>query len=165
MRTAKEALREIRNRLVYLYGKIDGTFDPPALKEVCEIADEGLADKDTSVGNAAAMREAFKKLDKELQFCEKNVNLGLGFSWEGLREHCQIVREILNDALSEPPRIVDAYTDWHDALKAAIAKCESWKPTACLECPWFVPHTTGACLMRRLYSEVKNESEVKGEQK
>lgn len=39
----REALKEIRSRLVYLYGRTDGTFDPPALKEVYEIADEALA--------------------------------------------------------------------------------------------------------------------------
>ena len=35
----REALNEIRSRLVYLYGHTDGTFNPPALKEVYEIAD------------------------------------------------------------------------------------------------------------------------------
>ena len=39
----RKALREIRDRLVYLYGKLDGTFSPPALKEICEIADDALA--------------------------------------------------------------------------------------------------------------------------
>lgn len=43
-RTPREALREIRNRLVYLYGKTDGTFSPPALKEVCGIAEDALAE-------------------------------------------------------------------------------------------------------------------------
>ena len=43
MRTPRQALREIRDRLRYLYGRMDGSFDQPALKEVCEIAEEGLA--------------------------------------------------------------------------------------------------------------------------
>lgn len=72
--------------------------------------------------NAAATREAFKKLDKELQFCEKNVNLGLGFSWEGLREHCQIVREILNDALSLPPRNCDRFNNEREMQFAFLAE-------------------------------------------
>lgn len=38
-----EALKEIRARLVYLYGRTDGTFNPPALKEVYEIADTALS--------------------------------------------------------------------------------------------------------------------------
>lgn len=38
-----EALKEIRARLVYLYGRKDGTFNPPALKEVYEIADTALS--------------------------------------------------------------------------------------------------------------------------
>ena len=43
-RTPREALREIRSRLVYLYGNIDGTFSPPALKEICGIAEDALAE-------------------------------------------------------------------------------------------------------------------------
>ena len=39
----REALKEIRSRLVYLYGRTDGTFNPPALKEVCGIIDDALA--------------------------------------------------------------------------------------------------------------------------
>ena len=38
-----DALNEIRSRLSYLYGHIDGTFDPPALKEVYEIAGTALS--------------------------------------------------------------------------------------------------------------------------
>ena len=41
-RTPKEALCEIADRLSYLFGKTDGTFDPPALKEIYEIACEAL---------------------------------------------------------------------------------------------------------------------------
>lgn len=43
-RTPREALREIRSRLVYLYGRTDGTFDPPALQEICGIAEDALAE-------------------------------------------------------------------------------------------------------------------------
>ena len=39
----REALMEIRSRLVYLYGMTDGTFNQPALKEVYEIADTALS--------------------------------------------------------------------------------------------------------------------------
>lgn len=65
--------------------------------------------------NIAAMREAFKKLDEELQFCERNVELGIGLALEGLREHCRIVREILKNALSEPSRNCDRYNDVEDS--------------------------------------------------
>ena len=65
-RTPKEALREIRNRIVYMYGNIDGTFNPPALKEVCEIADDAISspitEKSSAVGNAAALREALTEI-------------------------------------------------------------------------------------------------------
>lgn len=39
----REALKEIRARLVYLYGRIDGTFYPPALKQVYGIASTALS--------------------------------------------------------------------------------------------------------------------------
>lgn len=61
-------------------------------------------------GNAAAMREALKGLDEEMTFCERNVELGIGFALEGLREHCRIVRQILKSALSAPPRNCDVGT-------------------------------------------------------
>lgn len=61
----------------------------------------------TTVGNAAAIREALKGLDEEMTFCERNVELGIGFALEGLREHCRIVRQILNAALSSPARNCD----------------------------------------------------------
>ena len=43
IKAMREALNEIRSRLSYLYGHIDGTFDPPALKEIYEIAGTALA--------------------------------------------------------------------------------------------------------------------------
>ena len=43
IKAMREALNEIRSRLSYLYGHIDGTFDPPALKEVYEIAGTALS--------------------------------------------------------------------------------------------------------------------------
>jgi len=73
-RTPKEALREIRNRIVYMYGNIDGTFNPPALKEVCEIADDAISspitEKSPPVGNAAAMREALEKIYTCVDDCD-----------------------------------------------------------------------------------------------
>ena len=43
IKAMRDALNEIRSRLSYLYGHIDGTFDPPALKEVYEIAGTALS--------------------------------------------------------------------------------------------------------------------------
>ena len=39
----REALNEIRARLSYLYRRTDGTFNPPALKEIYEIAETAIA--------------------------------------------------------------------------------------------------------------------------
>lgn len=72
----REALKEIRARLVYLYGHIDGTFDPPALKEVCGIADEALAKppRNCDVGKANEQAERFKLFcnRRECITCELN---------------------------------------------------------------------------------------------
>ena len=38
--TAEETCKEIASRLFYLFGHMDGTFDPPALKEIFEMANE-----------------------------------------------------------------------------------------------------------------------------
>ena len=43
VKAMREALNEIRSRLSYLYERLDGTFDPPALKEVYEIARTALS--------------------------------------------------------------------------------------------------------------------------
>lgn len=93
-----------------------GAQPPPRLMWL-EIADriEAIDKADAlrclhTPGNAAAMREAFKGLDEEMKFCERNVELGIGFALEGLREHCRIVRQILNAALSAPDRQCDMGT-------------------------------------------------------
>lgn len=57
----REALKEIRSRLVYLYGRMDGTFDPPALKEVCEIADEALAKSPRNCDKFPDVDEAYNQ--------------------------------------------------------------------------------------------------------
>ncbi len=75
------------------------------------------AEKSSVGGNAAAMREALKGLDEEMTFCERNVELGIGFALEGLREHCRIVRQILNAALSAPARNCDkTYRNKYDII-------------------------------------------------
>ena len=113
MRTAKEALREIRNRLVYLYGKIDGTFDPPALKEVCEIADEGLADKDASVCNAAAMREALLQVALSCSACPRH-------NCKGCTRPFASFMPTVRKALSTPPRNCDKYRDYESLCRAWV---------------------------------------------
>lgn len=41
-RNCLEALEEIKNRLMYFCAQTDGTYSPPWVKELVEIADEGL---------------------------------------------------------------------------------------------------------------------------
>lgn len=134
----------------------NGCFDSKEIADRIEAAlkrERHFADVGKMGGNAAAMRDALESCLDFIMRLDRVFNLFMLNLLNGAISKAKA-------ALAKPPRIVDAYTDWHDALKAAIAKCKSWKPTACLECPFFIPHTTGACLMRRLYSEVKNESEV-----
>ena len=105
-RTPKEALREIRNRIVYMYGNIDGTFNPPALKEVCEIADDAISspitEKSSAVGNAAALREAVIKALTLLNVCDWPS----GVSLDGV---CEVIHEI-DSVLDKPPRQCDVGT-------------------------------------------------------
>lgn len=65
---AREALKEIRARLVYLYGSMDGTFDPPALKEVCGIADEALAKPPR---NCDRFRDVDKAYDQFMNYVKR----------------------------------------------------------------------------------------------
>ena len=105
-RTPKEALREIRNRIVYMYGNIDGTFNPPALKEVCEIADDAISspitEKSSAVGNAAALRDAVIKALTLLNVCDWPS----GVSLDGV---CEVIHEI-DSVLDKPPRQCDVGT-------------------------------------------------------
>lgn len=63
VKAIREALNEIRARLAYLYGRTDGTFDPPALKEVYEIAGTALAKppRNCDVGTEKEQTERFVK--------------------------------------------------------------------------------------------------------
>ena len=62
---------------------------------------------DVPPADSAPMRTALLQLrDGELAFCEKNVEKGVGLSSFGLGQHCNIVRGIIESALSaknEPP--------------------------------------------------------------
>lgn len=62
-------------------------------------------------GNAAAMREALVFLrDKELYLLEGNVRHCVGLTVFGLEQACKIMRGIIEDALSVPPRQCDVGT-------------------------------------------------------
>ena len=106
----------------------------------------------TTPGNAAALREALRLCRKEM--CDRCDNS------KPCKLKCVHVG-IIDRALSAPARLVDLYTDWREAVKAAIGECKKWSKTstACLGCPWFVKNTTGACFARRLYgiAEVNDE--------
>ena len=62
IKSMRDALNEIRSRLSYLYGHIDGTFDPPALKEVYEIAGTALSapPRNCDVGTTDEQVERFQ---------------------------------------------------------------------------------------------------------
>ena len=108
---AAESMREYANRL-------EAALKRERAAHTCEcgeIAALAIKEAQKPVGNAAAMREAFKGLDEEMTFCERNVELRIGLALEGLREHCRIVRQILNAALSAPARNCDLYSCVEDS--------------------------------------------------
>ena len=88
----------------------DRTF-PRSIKIPIEVVPE-LA------GNAAAMREALEFLrDKELDLLEGNVRRCVGLTVFGLEQACKIIRGVIEEALSAPPRNCDRHGGWLTALK------------------------------------------------
>ena len=72
-------------------------------------------------GNAAAWREALVFLrDKELSLLEGNVRHCIGLTVFGLEQACKIMRGVIEEALSAPPRNCDCHKD---ADSAYIAFC------------------------------------------
>lgn len=65
VKAMREALNEIRSRLSYLYERLDGTFDPPALKEVYEIARTALSVPPRNCDRFANANEALEAFAKE----------------------------------------------------------------------------------------------------
>ena len=74
IKAMRDALNEIRSRLSYLYGHIDGTFEPPALKEVYEIAGTALAapPRNCDVGTPEDQHNRF------MRFCDSK---SMGYCW------------------------------------------------------------------------------------
>ena len=74
IKAMRDALNEIRSRLSYLYGHIDGTFDPPALKEIYEIAGTALAasPRNCDVGTPEDQHNRF------MRFCDSK---SMGYCW------------------------------------------------------------------------------------
>ena len=74
IKAMRDALNEIRSRLSYLYGHIDGTFDPPALKEVYEIAGTALSapPRNCDVGTPDDQHNRF------MRFCDR---MSMGYCW------------------------------------------------------------------------------------
>lgn len=74
IKAMRDALNEIRSRLSYLYGHIDGTFDPPALKEIYEIAGTALATppRNCDVGTPEDQHNRF------MRFCDSK---SMGYCW------------------------------------------------------------------------------------
>ena len=74
IKAMRDGLNEIRSRLTYLYGHIDGTFDPPALKEVYEIAGTALSapPRNCDVGTPEDQRNRF------MRFCDSK---SMGYCW------------------------------------------------------------------------------------
>lgn len=65
VKAMREALNEIRSRLSYLYERLDGTFDPPALKEVYEIARTALSTPPRNCDRFTNANEALEAFAKE----------------------------------------------------------------------------------------------------
>ena len=68
------ALQEIHSRLVYLFGSPDGTFNPPAIKEICEIADDALftPPRNCDVGTAEEQEERLNEFcSSHFEHCSK----------------------------------------------------------------------------------------------
>ena len=76
-----------------------------------------------SVGNAAAMREALEFLrDKELYLLEGNVRHCIGLTVFGLEQTCKIMRGVIEEALSEPPRNCDRFNNEREMQFAFLAE-------------------------------------------
>ena len=52
--------------------------------------------------NKSAIWEALKEMSKELDFCEANVEKGIGLSPFGLGKHCEIIRGIIEELRGNP---------------------------------------------------------------
>lgn len=79
-------------------------------------------------GNAAAMREALVFLrDQELWMLEGNVRHCVGLTVFGLEQACKIMRGVIEDALSAPPRNCDKMPDIDNLTMHDLAKspCKS----------------------------------------
>ena len=74
IKAMRDALNEIRSRLSYLYGRTDGTFEPPALKEVYEIAGTALSapPRNCDVGTPEDQHNRF------MRFCDSK---SMGYCW------------------------------------------------------------------------------------
>ena len=81
IKAMRDALNEIRSRLSYLYGRIDGTFDPPALKEIYEIAGTALfaPPRNCDVGTPEDQHNRF------MRFCDSK---SMGYCWGRGRRKC-----------------------------------------------------------------------------
>lgn len=77
MRTPNEALRELRNRLVYFCGSMNGKYDPPWAQELVGIIDEALAVplRNCDVGNPEEQATRCRA------FCDKHKIFKRGFGY------------------------------------------------------------------------------------
>lgn len=87
VKAMREALKEIRARLAYLYGQTYGTFNQTALKEVYEIADSALSAPPRNLDKYRTSKEAYAQFVK---FCEKQLCSECKFSDEATDENCAI---------------------------------------------------------------------------
>lgn len=84
-------------------------------------------------GNAAAMREALVFLrDQELWMLEGNVRHCVGLTVFGLEQACKIMRGVIEEALSKPPRQCDVGTPEEQSDRFADF-CDSH--SGCSQCP------------------------------
>ena len=127
-----------------------------AATQAVNLTNEKIAN--SPVGNAYALRDALVRLrDEELAFCEKNVKAQIGLSPLGLFHHCRIIRGIIEEALSAPPRNCDLrYYNNAPTIDECSARalvdhlryCEKYG--TCDNCP--IHAENGSCLAKFLLS-------------
>ena len=96
---------------------------------------DATTEKSSAVGNAAAMREALVFLrDQELWMLEGNVRHCVGLTVFGLEQACKIMRGVIEDALSAPPRQCDVGTP-EEQRERFKAFCRDRQYGLCDDCP------------------------------
>lgn len=110
---------------------------------VCEHCKESFSEsakyylrkkEDVTEGNQQKMREALVFLrDQELWMLEGNVRHCVGLTVFGLEQVCKIMRGVIEEALSKPPRNCDVGTPEEQTQRMHAQLCSKQK--SCYELP------------------------------